>query len=111
MSGCTKIICPCNEDCPLQNALKLIGGKWKIPILCVLAGQEGARYSVLIKKVSGITDTMLSSTLKELEKSDMVIRIQYNEMPIRVEYFLTEKSKALIPILQQIASWELSFRQ
>ncbi len=103
-------ICPCNEECPQLNALKMIGGKWKLPILCVIASYSSARYSLLIKKVQGITDTMLASTLKELEKTNMVERVQYNEMPIRVEYFLTEKSKAVIPLLAQIGEWEVNFR-
>ncbi len=110
MSECNKAVCPCDETCPLLDALKLIGGKWKIPILCVIATNEGARYSLLVKKVQGITDTMLASSLKELEKSNMITRVQYNEMPIRVEYFLTDKAKAFIPILGQIAVWEKSYR-
>ncbi len=110
MSDCNNDICPCDEQCPLLNALKIIGGKWKIPILCVIAVNEGARYSLLIKKVQGITDTMLASTLKEMVKMNLVERVQYNEMPIRVEYFLTEKSKALVPLLAQIGQWEKSFR-
>ncbi len=83
---------------------------WKIPILCVIAINNGARYSFLVKKVQGITDTMLSASLKELERSNLISRVQYNEMPIRVEYFLTEKSKAIIPLLKQIALWEKKFR-
>ncbi|OOB80555.1 MAG: HxlR family transcriptional regulator [Epulopiscium sp. Nuni2H_MBin003] len=110
MSECKEEVCPCDKYCPLQNALKIIGGKWKIPILCVIANNDGARYSLLIKKVNGITDTMLSSTLKELEKCDMVTRVQYNQIPVKVEYFLTDKSRALVPILGQIAMWESNFR-
>ncbi len=110
MSDCKQNACPCDTLCPLQNALKLIGGKWKIPIICVIANSNGARYSLLSKKVQGITDTMLASTLKELEKHNMITRVQYAEMPLRVEYFLTEKSKALLPLLGQLATWEKHFR-
>ncbi len=105
MSDPKAIHCPCGKVCPLQTALKRIGGKWKIPILCVLSGEQGVRYNELMKKVSGITNTMLASTLKELEKDGLVTRVQYNEMPIRVEYFITEKSKDLLPAMQLLAKW------
>ncbi len=92
-------------SCPLQTALKRIGGKWKIPIICVLSAEQGIRYNELMKKVTGITNTMLASSLKELEKDGLVTRVQYNEMPIRVEYFITEKAKALKPTLHSLALW------
>lgn len=107
MSECKADHCPCGEICGLQIALKRIGGKWKIPILCVLSCGQGIRYNELMKKVQGITNTMLASSLKELEKDGLIIRVQYNEMPIRVEYFITEKSKELMPTLQSLAIWGL----
>ncbi len=58
-----------------------------------------------MKKVNGITNTMLASSLKDLEKDGLITRVQYNEMPIRVEYFITEKSKELIPTMQSLAIW------
>lgn len=97
--------CPCNEICPLQVALKRIGGKWKIPIICVLSNEKGVRYNELMKKVQGITNTMLASSLKEMEKDGLITRVQYNEMPIRVEYFITDKAKELLPTLQALALW------
>ncbi len=105
MSQCVANHCPCGDLCPLQVALKRIGGKWKIPILCVLSNGEGVRYSELMQKVHGITNTMLASSLKDLEKDNLISRVQYNEMPIRVEYFITEKAKELIPALQALAVW------
>lgn len=100
--------CPCWEACPLQMALKSIGGKWKIPIICTLSGDQGIRYNELMKKVQGITNTMLASSLKELEKDGLITRVQYNEMPIRVEYFMTEKSKELVPILKMLGNWAVN---
>ncbi len=105
MSKCKAVHCPCGETCPLQTALKQIGGKWKIPIICVLSNGQGIRYSELMKKVQGITNTMLASSLKEMDRDGLITRVQYNEMPIRVEYFITEKSKKLLPILQGLAKW------
>jgi DNA-binding HxlR family transcriptional regulator len=93
------------DSCPLQRALSWIGGKWKLPILCALHQDGATRYNALRRKISGITNTMLSSSLKELEDDGLVRRKQYMEMPLRVEYSLTESSYTLIPILTQLARW------
>ena len=77
--------CPCMDYCPLENALKLIGGKWKIPILCSLHQDGTTRYNELKRKINGITNTMLASSLKELENDGLIFRKQYDEMPVRVE--------------------------
>ncbi|KPU45354.1 putative HTH-type transcriptional regulator YybR [Oxobacter pfennigii] len=97
--------CPCKEYCPLGSALKLIGGKWKIPILCALHQDGTTRYNELKRKINGITNTMLASSLKELENDGLVCRRQYDEMPVRVEYALTSACDDLIPILNQLAKW------
>lgn len=97
----------CEKICPSQKALKLIGGKWKLPILYALSISENysARYSELMEKVQNISNTMLATSLKELEKENLIHRIQYNEMPLRVEYSLTQKAKQLKPILEQLVEW------
>lgn len=97
--------CPCGEYCPLTVALNLIGGKWKIPIICALKQDGPTRYNDLKRKVSGITNTMLASSLKELESCGLIHRKQYDEMPLRVEYSLAELSETLIPILSEFAMW------
>ncbi|MBU5434941.1 helix-turn-helix domain-containing protein [Pseudoflavonifractor sp. MSJ-37] len=91
--------------CPLEYGLDLFGGKWKSRILCVLAAQKELRYSVLRREMSNITDAVLATTLKELQNSGLVARRQFDEIPPRVEYFLTEKGKSVIPILQSICHW------
>jgi len=100
--------CPCMDYCPLSNALKLIGGKWKIPILCALSQDGTSRYNELKRKVRGITNTMLASSLKELEEDGLIVRTQYMEMPLRVEYSQTELCDDLMPILNQLAYWEMN---
>jgi DNA-binding HxlR family transcriptional regulator len=97
--------CPCNDVCPLSSTLKLIGGKWKIPILCALFQDGTTRYNELKRKVSGITNTMLAASLKELEQDGLIQRKQYDEMPVRVEYSLTSDCSGLVPILVQMAEW------
>ena len=60
--------CPCSPACVLQGALNTIGGKWKLPILCSLLANGASRYNELLKNTKGISNTMLSKTLKEMEK-------------------------------------------
>jgi DNA-binding HxlR family transcriptional regulator len=96
------------EYCPLENALKIIGGKWKIPILCALQLDGPTRYIELKRKIKGITNTMLANSLKELEEAGMINRKQFSEIPVRVEYSLTKSCDALIPILVQLRNWEIA---
>ncbi|MGV8907189.1 MAG: winged helix-turn-helix transcriptional regulator [Acetobacterium sp.] len=102
---CSGNICPCQEKCPLSSAIGIIGGKWKIPILCSLYHDGPTRYNALRKKINGVTNTMLASSLKELEANGLVLRTQYNEMPLRVEYELTETTNVLLPILEKLSAW------
>ena len=74
-------------------------------ILCVIDRDEVVRYGDLKRTVFGITNTMLAQSLKELEADGLVIRKQYDEMPVRVEYSLSGKAKTLIPILLDLKKW------
>ena len=100
--------CPCAPECVLQGALNTIGGKWKLPILCSLLANGASRYNELLKNTRGISNTMLSKTLKELEDDGLVKRSEYLEVPIRVEYELTEKARQLQPILTDLIRWALA---
>ena len=93
------------ERCGLKRVLDIVGGKWKILILCIIDNQDIVRYSELKRGIFGITNTMLANSLKELEEDNLVVRKQYPEMPVRVEYSLTEKAKTLIPILLELKKW------
>ena len=91
--------------CRLKKILKIIGGKWKVSIICSIYSSGTIRYGELKRKIDGITNTMLASSLRELEKDGLIIRKQYDEMPVRVEYELTPRCKTLIPILFELNSW------
>lgn len=93
---------PC---CPLRHALEIVGGKWKLPILCLLSTGQPTRYSALKRNLQGITGVMLSQSLKELESFGIISRKQYNVIPPRVEYTLTEEGKRLLPPLNALAEW------
>ena len=100
--------CPCAETCAVQGVLNQIGGKWKLPILCSLLNNGPSRYNELLKNIRGLSNTMLSKTLKELEDDGLVRRSEYLEVPIRVEYRLTGKAMKLQPILIDLIRWSLS---
>ena len=99
--------CPCAPQCVLQSALDSIGGKWKLPILCSLTANGASRYNELLRNVQGISNTMLSQTLKELERDQLILRKEYLEVPVRVEYTLSEKAKRLQPILMELIQWSV----
>lgn len=107
--ACGKNACHCSElsPCPLTAVLDVIGGKWKIPILCALSGSDATRYNELKRRVPFITNTMLANSLRELEGDGLVMRRQYAEMPVRVEYSLTETGLSLLPILNDMQRWGL----
>ena len=86
--------CPCMEKCPLHHAMQLIGGKWKVQILCAVANAGTIRYNALRSKLDGISNTVLASALRE-----------YLEVPVRVEYGPTDSCRALLPILEQLSDW------
>lgn len=94
-----------NLICPIRYAIDVVGGKWKLPIICMLASGLPTRYSNIKRKLTGVTNMMLAQSLKELEASGIVHREQYNEVPPRVEYTLTDKGKSIIPPLLKLAEW------
>ena len=99
--------CPCAPRCALQSALDSIGGKWKMPVLCSLAANGSSRYNQLLHSVQGISNTMLSQTLRELERDRLVLRREYLEVPVRVEYELSDQAKKLKPIMMQLIQWKM----
>lgn len=99
-----KLIIFQDEACPMKRACKALEGKWKIPVIYVLCENGTLRYSEL-KKALGITNVMLSNTLKDLEQEGLVLRVSYNEIPPRVDYSLSESAKGLIPAMLAFAKW------
>ena len=99
--------------CPLEYGLELFGGKWKSRVICVLNEKGTLRYSGIRKEMLNITDAVLAATLKELIHDDLVVRRQYNEIPPRVEYALTEvpREKLVLGIPNYGYDWPLPFVQ
>lgn len=96
---------PVSDGCPMRRTLEMLGGKWRTHVIYELCKREKCRFGELKKALPRITNTMLSSTLKELEQLGILSREQFNEIPPHVEYSLTEKGKALLPVFTELARW------
>lgn len=89
---------------PVVNALKIIGGKWKIAILYQL-NQRPCRFGELKKTLHPITQQMLTKQLRELEKDGLIARRVYNLIPPKVEYSLTQFGLSLKPVISCLCRW------
>ena len=91
-------------DCPVEMTLQLIGDKWKVLIIRdLLTGTK--RFNELMRSVSGITQKVLTSHLRAMEKDGLVTRTVYPEVPPKVEYTLTGTGYSLKPILDSMYTW------
>jgi DNA-binding HxlR family transcriptional regulator len=88
----------------LGRALSVISGKWKVPIICELFGGT-RRYGELRKSLSGITQCVLTSQLRELQRVGVVSRRVYPTTPPAVEYSLTARGEALQAVFQTLRHW------
>lgn len=95
---------------PAEVTISVVGGKWKILILCRL--QHGvARFGELKKVIPGITQTMLTQQLRELEEDGVVQRKIFPEIPPRVEYSLTRFGESLVPVLDAMSAWGQQYQK
>ncbi len=91
--------------CPVTFALSMLNGKWKLPIIWEIHKEESIRFNELQRRLEGISNLMLSKSLQALESDNLINRHQYNEIPPRVEYSLTNSGKSLIPALDLLGEW------
>ena len=91
--------------CPVAYTLSIIGGKWHLPVIWALHNNGTMRYNELRRELEGVTTIMLTQTLRDLEQLELVSRTQYNEVPPRVDYTLTQEGKSLLPSLNELANW------
>lgn len=90
--------------CPVETTAQLIGSKWRLLILRDL--MEGTkRFGELKKSVGSISQKVLTSNLRDMEKKGLVVRRVYPEVPPRVEYSLTDLGKSLTPIVDAMRAW------
>jgi len=90
--------------CPVEVALSIFGGKWKLQIVyCLYSGTK--RFGQLRRLIPGATQQMLTLQLRELEQMGILHRHVYAQVPPKVEYSLTELGRSLEPIVHQISAW------
>jgi DNA-binding HxlR family transcriptional regulator len=91
-------------DCPTQQLLDIIGNKWSVIIIYCLAYQT-RRYKQLERKIEGISQKMLTQTLRRLENNGLIERKVYPVVPPQVEYSLTPLGETLVEPLSLLAEW------
>ena len=93
------------QRCPVARALDVIGEKWSLLILRDLFRKGPLRFQELEQGLPGVAPNTLSARLKTLEAQGVVSTRLYEQHPPRYEYFLTDKGKALSPVLKALRAW------
>lgn len=98
------------NSCPVTATMKVLGGKWKPILINAIYLTAPARFGELKRSVRGITQSMLTTQLRELEDDGIINRKIYAEIPPKVEYTLTEFGLTLSPIIVAMAQWGKEYR-
>jgi DNA-binding HxlR family transcriptional regulator len=96
------------KKCPVDNTFKLIGKKFTVLIVRNMISNQ-TRFNQFVDSIQGINPKTLSIRLKEMEKNGLIQRKIYHGTPIRIEYYLTEKGKALKSVLDQMAAFSTQY--
>ena len=95
--------------CPVATTVQLIGSKWKLLIMRNLL-QRPWRFNELRKNLEGISQKVLTDSLRSMEEDGIITRTVYPEVPPRVEYSLTDLGKSLKPILDAMRTWGENYK-
>jgi DNA-binding HxlR family transcriptional regulator len=90
--------------------MSTLGSKWK-PIIVLVIGHRTLRFGEISVRIHVISRKVLTDQLREMEADGLLIRVEFKELPPRVEYSLTEKGLALLPILNLLEEWEATFEE
>lgn len=97
-------------ECPVATTVSLIGSKWKLLIIRNLL-QRPWRFNELKKDLAGISQKVLTDSLRSMEEAGLITRTVYPEVPPRVEYALSELGESLKPILDSMVAWGNAYKQ
>ena len=97
-------------DCPVATTVQLIGNKWKLLILRNLLDRPW-RFNELRRSLDGISQKVLTESLRSMESDGIIVRTVYAEVPPRVEYSLSELGETLRPILDAMQAWGQEYKQ
>ncbi|CAH1197278.1 MULTISPECIES: winged helix-turn-helix transcriptional regulator [Paenibacillus] len=93
------------QDTPFGYTMSVIGGKWKMAILYLVSAKQPIRFNEMQRQLGAVTYKVLSAQLKELEADGLVKRVEYPQIPPKVEYSLTPRGQTLLPVLEQLCEW------
>lgn len=91
--------------CPVETCVSLVGSKWKLLIMRDLLLNESMRFKELQRSLGSVSQKVLTTNLRDMEDSGLIIRRVYAEVPPRVEYSLTEIGESLRPIMDAMWEW------
>ena len=91
-------------NCPVTRTLEYIGGRWK-PIILFLLVDKPLRFGKLAMFMPTISKKILTQQLRELEKDGLIIRHAFKEIPLRVEYELSQSGHSLLPVMMAMKEW------
>lgn len=97
-------------ECPVATTVQLIGGKWKLLILRNLL-ERPWRFNELKKNLNGISQKVLTDSLRSMEEDGLITRTIYPEVPARVEYALSELGETIRPILNSMQEWGENYKK
>jgi DNA-binding HxlR family transcriptional regulator len=97
---------PYQQGCPTRRILDRIGDRWTVLVVGAL-GDGTARFSELKRRIKGISQKMLTQTLREMERDGLVTRTMYAQVPVRVEYRLTDAGRSLRGPLKALEEWSI----
>ena len=93
------------HNCPVSDVIDRIGDKWSVHAIIVLGKADKMRFGELMKSIHGISQRMLTVTLRNLEQDGLLTRQVYAQIPPKVEYQLTELGRSLLQQLIQLSEW------
>ena len=96
--------------CPVATCVQLIGSKWKVLILRNLLVRPW-RFNELRKDLEGISQKVLTDSLRSMESDGIIIRTVYPEVPPRVEYSLSDLGESMRPILDAMQAWGAEYKR
>lgn len=97
-------------ECPVATTVQLIGGKWKLLILRNLL-QRPWRFNELKRSLEGISQKVLTDSLRSMEADGIITRTVFPEVPPRVEYSLTDLGQSMLPIIKAMEDWGINYKQ
>ncbi|MDE1726641.1 MAG: helix-turn-helix transcriptional regulator [Thaumarchaeota archaeon] len=95
------------KACPIDNTFAIIGRKFTVHIIRNMTRLNQSRFNEFLDSIEGINPKTLSARLREMEKNGLIERKIYPGSPVRIEYSMTEKGKALKPVLEQMAAFSM----